>query len=449
MPSSAWMGRLVLAALCARAAPAAGQDAAAIDSIARAAVARGEAVGVSVAVLRGGEPVRIGGYGMADLESAAPATDSTRYYLGSITKTVTAAAVLRLAQAGKLGLDDDLAEHVPELGLEGRGITLRHLLRHTAGLPTPQDVGPRFLERRHLEFTRAQLLELLQGQGVTGRAGTRWEYNNLGYIVLGIVVERASGLPYEDFVRDSVLAPGGAAGVRMCDTRRVIPRRAQGYEVRGDTVLNHEPVNASLVFAAGGLCAQAPEVAAWFRALARGGVIGREGWREMTTRGTLADGSTLQYGYGMFVDSVGTHPRMQHAGDVNGFSAQAAWYPDDDVTVVVLTNTRGPVARRIEREIARRMLGIPPPRPVSAAEGAALVGSYEAGFTRIDVVEEDGWLAVRQSGRRPMALVRLAEGGFGVQEEPALRLDFAPAEGRAAGLVVTQLGRSVRLERVR
>jgi D-alanyl-D-alanine carboxypeptidase len=327
-----------------------------IDSIARAAVESGEVVGVSVAVLKAGEIIRTHGYGMADLESRAPASDSTRYYVGSITKPITAAAILRLADGRHLSLDDDVTRYVPELGAGGAPITLRHLLTHTSGLAGPQQVGPKFIERRHLDFSRADLLELLQDEPRVSEPGAAFAYNNLGYIVLGIIAERVSGQSFEEHLREGVLAPAAATSVLLCDTRRIIPHRARGYEIHDGDVTNHEPVNASLVFAAGGLCSTAVDIARWLRALARGDVVTPAAFAEMAQAAKLADGTALPYGYGLFLDPVEGHARVHHGGVVNGFSGHAAHYTKADVTVVILTNTRGLAGRRIEEQVARHVL---------------------------------------------------------------------------------------------
>jgi len=328
----------------------------AIDSIARAAVESGEVVGVSVAVLKGGEIIRTHGYGMADLESRAPASDSTRYHIGSITKPITAAAILRLADGGHLSLDHDATRYVPELGAGGTPITLRHLLTHTSGLAGPQQVGPKFIERRHLEFSRGDLLELLQGEPRVSEPGAAFAYNNLGYIVLGIIAERVSGQSFEEHLSEGVLAPAAATSTLLCDTRRIIPHRARGYEIQNGVVTHHEPVNASLVFAAGGLCSNAFDIARWLRALARGDIVTPAAFTEMIQAAVLADGTALPYGYGLFVDPAEGHARIHHGGVVNGFSGHAAHYTTADITVVVLTNTRGLAGRRIKEQIARRVL---------------------------------------------------------------------------------------------
>jgi D-alanyl-D-alanine carboxypeptidase len=327
-----------------------------IDSLAAAAVRSGEVVGVSVAVLQNGVTVRIQGYGRADLEHAVPVTDSTRYYIGSITKTITAAAILRLAEQGRLGLDDDVTRYIPELDSPGPPIRVRHLLSHTSGLVGPQQVANKFVERRHLEFTREQLLDLVQGEARVSAPGERFAYNNLGYLLLGIVAERVSDTPYEALIRDAVTTPAAAHSVALCDARRIIPHRATGYILDSGNPVHHEPVNASLLFAAGGLCANAGDVAAWMRALARGAVIAPASLEAMTTPQQLTDGATVPYGYGMFVDSAHGTARLQHGGDANGFSAHAAHYPERDLTIVVLTNTRSSVARDLASQIARHVL---------------------------------------------------------------------------------------------
>jgi CubicO group peptidase (beta-lactamase class C family) len=329
----------------------------AVDSIAGAAVDQGEVVGLSVAVVLGGEPIRIGGYGSASLESAAPATDSTLYYVGSITKSVTAAMIHQLAERGQLDLDDDVTRHIPELDSPGPTVTLRHLLLHTSGLPGPQEVAHKFVDRRHLDFSRDDLLSLVQGEPRVSEPGDRLAYNNLGYMLLGLVAERVSGLSYEEYLRAQLL--GGTAGrsIALCDARPVIPHRASGYLVRDGRPLNHEPVNASLLFAAGGLCANAADIAWWLRSLARGEILSPERFREMSTPGRLADGSILTHGHGLFVDPLGSYRRIHHGGVANGFSSHAAYYPDLDLAVVVLTNTRAPAARRIEDQVTRLFLG--------------------------------------------------------------------------------------------
>jgi D-alanyl-D-alanine carboxypeptidase len=342
-------------------APADGTNplAATIDSIAMSAVEAGDVVGLSVGVLRGDDPIRIRGYGVADVEHGVAATEATRYYVGSITKTVTAAAILRLAEEGRLDLDDDVTEHIEELDSPGLPVTIRHLLQHTSGLAGPQQVLSRFVDRRHLEFSRSDLVELLQGAPRVAAPGERMAYNNLGYLLLGIVVERRSGQSFDAFLRDHLLADVDAPSLMLCHGRPVIENRASGYVISDGTVLNQEPVNASLLFTAGGICATAGDVARWFQALGRAEAISAESLRRMTTPGRLVTGTPLPYGHGMVIDTFADHPRYQHGGDANGFSSQASYYPDQELTIVVLTNTRAPAARRIEAAIARLLLGTP------------------------------------------------------------------------------------------
>jgi D-alanyl-D-alanine carboxypeptidase len=328
----------------------------AVDAAARAAIADGGAIGLSIAVLRKGVPVHVQGYGMADLESSAAATGETVYYIGSITKTLTAAAILKLAEQGSLGIDDSITEFVPELGPELVPVTLRHLLNHTAGVAGPRQVVDKFLPRRHLEFSRAELIALLHGEPRQSEPGSTWEYNNLGYLLLGIVAERVSGMSYNAYLRQAILPPAGNPMLALCEMHEIIPRRARGYLLHEGAPRHHEPVNASLLFAAGGACASAPDVAAWMRALARGDVVSGALLDSMTAPGVLADGTVIPYGLGLFTEIQDDQRRLHHGGDANGFSAAAAHYLEADLTVVVLTNTRSRVARELERRIAMLLL---------------------------------------------------------------------------------------------
>jgi NADPH:quinone reductase-like Zn-dependent oxidoreductase/CubicO group peptidase (beta-lactamase class C family) len=377
---------LALAPTTPAAAQAQDRLAPGIDSIARAAVEQGEVVGLSVAVVLGGEPIRIRGYGAANLESATLATDSTLYYVGSITKSVTAAMIHQLAERGRLDLDDDVTRHIPELDSPGPTITLRHLLLHTSGLPGPQEVAHKFLDRRHLDFSRDDLLSLVQGEPRVSDPGDRLAYNNLGYMLLGLVAERVSGLSYQEYLATQLLGGTGDRSLALCDARPVIRHRASGYLVRDGRPFNHEPVNASLLFAAGGLCANAADIAWWLRSLARGEILSPERFREMSTPGRLADGSTLTYGHGLFVEPLGGHRRIHHGGVANGFASHAAYYPDLDLAVVVLTNTRSAAAPRIEEQIARLFLGGETPATGAEPSGRTMLAVRISEFGGPDVL---------------------------------------------------------------
>jgi D-alanyl-D-alanine carboxypeptidase len=224
---------------------------------------------------------------------------------------------------------------------------------HTSGLPVPQDVAHKFVDRRHLEFSREDLLALVQGEARVSDPGERLAYNNLGYLLLGIIAERVSGISYQEYLRAHLLGDTHGRSMDLCHARPVIPHRASGYLVRDAKPLNHEPLNASLLFSAGGMCANAGDIAWWLRSLVRGEIIAPHSFQEMSAPGRLADGSALPYAHGLFVDPLESHPRIYHGGDANGFSAHAAYYLDQDLAVVVLTNTRGPTARELEARLAR------------------------------------------------------------------------------------------------
>jgi D-alanyl-D-alanine carboxypeptidase len=319
-----------------------------IDSIVAKALNRGDLVGASISVLIGDTLIHSRGYGIADLENTVPASSDTRYYIGSITKTFTAAAIMRLAEQGQLSLDDDVSFIIPELSDTGPVISLRHLLSHTSGLAGPPQVLAKFINRRHLEFSRDQLLELLHDEPRLSDPGEKYAYNNLGYIVLGIVAERVSGKSFENYLREDLHTPDTEL---LCDSRRIIPHRASGYIIQNGEPVNHEPVNASLVFAAGGLCANADDVAGWFRALTAGEIVSPVSFNLMVNPVVLSNQTKLQYGFGLVIDEIDGLRRIYHSGVVNGFAGLAVYYPGQDMTVVILTNTRSGASRFIEQQI--------------------------------------------------------------------------------------------------
>jgi D-alanyl-D-alanine carboxypeptidase len=258
-----------------------------------------------------------------------------------------------LNELGLIGLDDDIALLLEDLASPGDPIALRNLLNHTSGLPGPHQVIAKFMDRRHLTFSRSELLELLEGEPRDSKPGQEYSYNNLGYVLLGLVIEEVSGLTFEQFLQDEISLPEAPDAFLLCDSRRIIQGRASGYAFNDGKPFNHEPVNVSLVFTAGGLCANATELATWFRALANGRVIDSESFETMSTPSRLKDNSLVHYGYGIFMDEAHGLRRVFQGGDVNGFSAHVAHYIDLDITVAVLTNTRSPAARFVEQKIAK------------------------------------------------------------------------------------------------
>ena len=316
---------------------------------------RGEGIaGVSVAVVSRGLPVLVRAYGLADVLGQEPMRPEHVFRIGSITKTFTAAAILRLEAHGQIVLEDPIVKYVPELP-GGSGVTLRHLLTHTSGVPNYTDLP--WYERHQTEKTPpASVLAQLVSLPLAFPSGSRYGYSNSNFYLLGLVIERVSGQSYAAYLESEIFGPAGLGSTRYCPDEQSYPGAARGYAREDGVLLAPQPVSMTLPFAAGALCSTALDLVRWFEALSHGKVISIESFARMRTPGTLADGTSSAYGLGLQLGELEGHPRVGHGGGIWGFRAQADYYPADDLYVVVLANTQGDAPRRIAERLARRVL---------------------------------------------------------------------------------------------
>jgi CubicO group peptidase (beta-lactamase class C family) len=428
-------------------APAAGHDsplAAKVESLAQDALAHTPVAGFSITVVSHGEVVLSRGYGLADVEHRTPTAADSIFRIGSITKQFTAAAILQLAAAGKLSIDDKLGKYLPDFGY-GDQITLRQLLTHTSGLKDYTAL-PWFDEHMADAFPRAELVAKIAAEPLGFTPGARWSYSNSGYYLLGLVIEKVSGQSYADYVQQHVLAPAGLADTAYCPPTQDYPRAAHGYQVKDAKVVPAAPLDMAHPYAAGSLCSTAPDLVAWMKALAHGKVVDAAAWQQMITPVALAGGKPYPYGFGLFVSDLGGHPRIGHGGGINGFVSALAYYPDDDLYVAVLVDTVSSLADELGASIARAALGVTEPplgdEPIAAADAAALAGKYDfpdVGLV-VDITVEDGQVfAQNEGGARKLRLRRQGDGSYQIPEAKA-RLVFELEDGQVKRLSVTQGG---------
>ncbi len=337
--------------------------AARIDAIVEAPIRAGKIAGASVAVVKGGDTLVLKGYGLADLELDVPTPPKATYEIGSVTKQFTAAAILLLAEEGKLSLDDDLAKFLPDYPTGGRRVTIRRLLNHTSGIKGYTEI-PEFREFQMLKRPREELVALFGSKPLEFTPGDEQIYNNSAFFLLGLIIEQVSGAKYEDFVQTRIFDSVGMKDSYYCSERTVRKNHAHGYDTdqAGGLVLKGY-LDHSWPYAAGSLCSNTVDLVAWNQALHGGKVLKPESYREMTTPGVLNDGTRLRYGMGIGLADISGRRAIAHGGGINGFLSESEYYPDDDLVVVVLQNTSGPVApRELARQIAEVVLGKAPDR---------------------------------------------------------------------------------------
>jgi CubicO group peptidase (beta-lactamase class C family) len=380
-----WGRLLFLPGLVLSAAPAPGQ--ATLDSVdryLRAELARQRIPGMSVAVLRGDTLLLARGYGFANLEHRVPAADSTIYQSGSVGKQFTAAAVVRLARQGKLRLDDPILRHLPEGPPAWRGITLRHLLTHTSGIP---DYADSTMDYRR-DYTEEQLVAMAAGLPLDFRPGATWSYSNTGYVLLGVIIRRASGQFYGDYLREHIFRPLGMRTARIISEGDLVPNRAAGYRLEKGAIRNQEWVSPTLnTTADGSLYLTVLDLARWVRGLESGEVLDSAGLAASWTPVRLNDGGTFPYGLGWMVGDQRGRLRIGHTGSWQGFRTSIQHYPEFGLTVIALANLDAalpePITYGIAGILEPRLLpphqlspdGSGPPEPVAALLAAVAAGS--------------------------------------------------------------------------
>jgi len=334
------------------------------DSLTRAFVAERGAPGVAVAVVRGKDTLLLQGYGMADIENEAPATARSVFRIGSVTKQFAAAAVMQLVEQGNLRLDGPIGEHLPQLPETWKPVTVRQLLNHTSGIPSYTSLGPVWAARWGEEMVPDTIVALTSGKPFDFAPGTSWSYNNTGYVLLGMLIEKATGRSWGDDVIERFAKPLGLSDTRNCMNEPVIPRRADGYENKDGAWVNTKYLAMSQPFAAGALCSTVGDLVRWNRALHTGKVVSAESYRMMTTAEGAASRGARQYGFGLGVDSVAGRKAISHGGGIHGFITANTWVPSAELSVTVLSNSGSAKSGELLRKLAHAALGVPlaPPK---------------------------------------------------------------------------------------
>jgi D-alanyl-D-alanine carboxypeptidase len=331
--------------------------AARVDALVADAMRDGRTPAVSVAVARGGRIVLAKGYGLANVELNVPATPDTVYRIGSITKQFTAAAVMQLVEQGKMSLDDPIEKYLPDYPVRGRHITIRHLLNHTSGIKSYTSLGLKFLAVTRQDLSHESLIALFKDEPDDFQPGEKWLYDNSGYYLLGVILEKATGFKYADYVQRQLFAPLRLSSTRYCDVEPVVKNRAAGYQLGPDMQLrNADFISMKNPFAAGALCSTVTDLVAWTTALAGGKVVSTASYQQMTAPTKLNDGKEQAYGFGLMPGDLEGHPHVSHGGGINGFASMLMYFPKGDVTVAVLTNSSTGPATRIASGIARAIL---------------------------------------------------------------------------------------------
>lgn len=366
----------------ASAKPGAHQElAASIDKAAAAAVAAGETPGLQLAVVKDGKVVLMKGYGSANLEQHVAVDNDSVFRVGSVTKQFTAAALLLLAEEGKLSVKDKLSKYYPNFP-RANDITLDEMLHHTSGIHN-YTAEANFVNDGMVHRSTEEMVEFIGKMPKTQdfEPGTDWSYSNSAYFILGGVVEKVSGSTLAKVFKTRLFDPTGMTHSALDDETEIVRGRALGYSGSAPGAFTNAPfISMSIPGGAGSIRSTAGDLAKWNAALFGGKVLKAASLTAMETPGRLNNGETSgaamvklmsaggqppaahsEYGYALFLTEEEGHRKIDHGGGIYGFSSSLSEFPDDRTTVVVLCNSIGKDVgvSKIAKRIERLALGLP------------------------------------------------------------------------------------------
>ena len=345
--------------------------------------------GLTAIVVKDGKVLYRKAFGLANLELRTPMRPEMVFEIGSITKQFTSTAIMTLVDEGKLAVDDDIRKILPDFPDKGAKITIENLLTHTSGIPsyTSDDKWPALWRK---DLTPQEIIDLTKDKPLEFPPGTKWSYDNTGYVMLGAVVEKISGMAYADFVKSRIFEPLGMKHSYYGSNTAVIPNRASGY-TRGDNGEWQIAPYLSMTqpYAAGSLMSSVDDLAVWSAAVGDGKLLSKASWERVFTPYALSDGTSTNYGYGWFIDSYDGHPIVRHGGGIFGFVSEAARAPKDRVFVALLTNSDRPPINMgfVATRIAALAMGDPYREPTPIAVDSKTLDAY-AGVYKIDEATE-------------------------------------------------------------
>ncbi len=412
---------LQLPVAAAQSAPAVGAAEQTLAGQIDASLARhypANAPGATVLVLKDGKTVLRKAYGLANVQANTPMTADMSLRIGSITKQFTAVAIMMLVEDGKLKLSDDITKFLPDYPTRGKKITLEHLLTHTSGIVSYTG-KPGFTAIINKDMPLAALIDTFKNDPLEFEPGSKFAYNNSGYVLLGAIIEKLSGQPYADFVAQRIFVPTGMTQTAYEGHERTPPRRAPGYGKKDGIVVPAMPMSMTLPHAAGALVSTVDDLGSWDTALQAGKLISKASLAKVNTPYRLSDGKSTGYGYGWGIATLQGRPAISHGGGINGYRSYAVRLSDDKLYVALLTNTEAPAEApdTIATRVAALAVGKPFPTPLATKPDGksldALVGVYTIDAKHAHIVRRvNDQLTIQGTGRDRAQLVPYSPTGF-------------------------------------
>lgn len=404
--------------------------------------------GAAMLLARGDEVLLRQGRGLASVELGVPIEPGMVFRIGSITKQFTAVAILRLAEQGKLRLDQKISEILPDYPQEqGAQVKVENLLSHTGGIPDYTQM-PEFWNKSRLDLAPADMYAFFANLPLRFPPGERFEYSNSGYYVLGKIVEKVSGESYADFVQQHLFGPAGMKASLYDDPQKLVPRRVAGYvRLESGEYVPAPFVSLAAPFSAGALASTVDDLHRWNEALLAGKLVSRASLEKAWTPYTFTDGKKSHYGFGWNLGTWNGRRVVHHGGGIHGFFGALLFFPDQRITAVVLSNGNGLNPNLLAQRLAMAAFGEKSILDTVVLSQAALQkfeGIYQISeSSRRTVRAKDGKIFTSRDGSRPIAAspISATEFAYDLQND---RLRFeVDASGNVTRMLMLRWGDAV------
>ncbi len=417
-----------------------------IDAIVEASRRELNLPSVSVAIMRGHKLVLAKGYGFADRAASAPATAHTIYAIGSLSKQITAAAIMKLYEEGRLQLDEPVTKYLPEYRATQTPVpTIRNLLQQNSGLPAWDDL-PEFQDvdtGNPDRFELFKMVDVIACQPLFYRPGEWWSYSNSNYTVLAAVVERITGMRHDEYLVGAFFDRLGLRSMGGCASSRSASggQRAVGYQDSRSYALRPvTAVKARAFTGAGGLCSNVVDLATWMRALVDGEVVSVISFKQMTTAVPVSAGFTPPYGFGVSLLPLAGQRAVWHGGVLSGYTAVLAYFPEHDLIICTLANARRAHLEQLVKDVARELLGLHAPRlrdlPIDPREAERVAGSYDDDMFKFRIFRSGAQLFIDvPPAGAPTRLIYQGGREFATARPTDFRLRFEPEAGEVKQVV--------------
>jgi D-alanyl-D-alanine carboxypeptidase len=446
-----------------------------LDAIAKRVIAREQVVGASVLVAKGNRIILHKGYGFADLGLEAPTKEESVYHVVGPMMPFTGIAVMQLVERGRLSLDDDFSKFIPEFPMQGHHVSVRQLLNHTSGIVDYHYLGDPIEATSRQPKALDEVMALYSNKQWVNEPGNKWDWSISGFQLLVTIIERVTGQSYDDYVRQNLFSPAGVKSTTYCDDFTLVHGLSHGYRKLGASYVsaneNDMAVNYDLRY-----CSTVGDLYQTWRAVREKKLVRPETLKLMSSAEgpathMSAQDPKMQYGLALTLNHEEDHRSVGQHGSLLGYSGCLYEFPEDQLTVAVLTNTEGQNAYAIARALARAVLGLPelptPPavapvkilsdQPISSAERSQLAGTFVLKFEKVPatlhdsyaqyrrtyrVFDENGRLMIQPLGEGPDRLLKQEDGTFAARSSPRNRISFILRNDRAVGMKMNSPGGS-------